>query len=166
VTTEQGREQLRQASSIHLSHRKNPAIKDKLKSICILDGDSKIDENKDEGIIKLPGGVPESHVFNYVRSEIQTLSMKLAVALHLSTEKDDSVRKIVEEISLSNRDPHLLFNQVGQRASGIPSFLNRPDFGVFFALWPKNEHTNWPIGAAISNRTPSDNEESYRSNPA
>ncbi len=121
-----------QASSIHLSHRKNPAIKDKLKSICILDGNSKIDEDRGDGVIKLPGAVPESHVFNYVRIEIQNLSMKLAVALHLSTEKDDWVRKIVEEISLSNRDPHLLFNQVGQRAGLIPSNIVS---SAFVGLW-------------------------------
>lgn len=121
-----------QAHSIHQGHRKNPAIADKLKSVCVLDGDSTIDEDLQNGVIKLPGAKPENVVFNYVRANIETLAMQLAVALHLSTEKDAAVKKVVEDISLSNRDPHLLFNQVGQRAGLIPANIVS---SAFIGLW-------------------------------
>jgi AAA15 family ATPase/GTPase len=121
-----------QAFSIHSSHRQNPAVADRLKSICILDGNSPIAENPSEGVAKLPGDIPESEVFNYVRSQIKQLAMQLAVALHLSTDKDERVRKIVEEVSISNRDPHLLFNQVGRLAGLIPASIVA---SAFVGLW-------------------------------
>jgi AAA15 family ATPase/GTPase len=121
-----------QAYSIHTAHRKNPAIAERLKSICILDGNSPINENPDAGVIKLPGDIPEAEVFNLVRSKIPELAMQLAVALHLSTEKDAWVRKIVEEVSRSNRDPHLLFNQVGRAAGLIPANIVS---SAFIGLW-------------------------------
>ena len=53
--------------------------------------------------------------------------MLLAAGLHLPPEKDEAVKKIVNEVALTNRDPHLLFNQVGQRAglSRVPLFRQR-----------------------------------------
>jgi hypothetical protein len=121
-----------QAYSIHLSHRKNPSLTDRLGSVCILDGNSTKAEDLDNGIIKLPGDMPEAEVFNYVRNDIENLSMKLAVSLHLSPEKETYVKKIVEDISLSNRDPHLLFNQVGQKAGLIPANIVS---SAFLGLW-------------------------------
>ena len=121
-----------QAYGIHMSHRRNPAISDKLKSLCLLDGDSTKAEAVDEGVIKLPGEMPEAEVFNYVRNNIYSLSMRLAVALHLPAEKETKVKQVVESISLSNRDPHLLFNQVGQALGFIPSAIVS---SAFISLW-------------------------------
>lgn len=121
-----------QAHGIHTSHRINPAISDKLKSLCLLDGDSSKEEDLDGGVMKLPGEMPESEVFNYVRDNISTLSMRLAVALHLPPEKESVVKSVVEGVSLSNRDPHLLFNQVGQYLGFIPSAIVS---SAFISLW-------------------------------
>ena len=82
-----------QAHATHLGHRKNPAISEKLKSICILDGNSEKAQDLASGVIKLPGAVPEAEVFNYVCAHINELSMQLAVALHLSPEADPRVKK-------------------------------------------------------------------------
>lgn len=76
-----------QALSIHQGHRNNPALKGRLKSLCILDGDSSKDELIVHGVLKLPGAKPENVIFNYVRLNISDLSMKMAVALHVSPEK-------------------------------------------------------------------------------
>jgi hypothetical protein len=46
--------------------------------------------------------------------------MKLAVALHLQPEQEGRVKAVVKEINQVNRDPHLLFSQVGQKAGLIP----------------------------------------------
>jgi len=128
-----------QAHSIHDSHKKNPAISGRLKSICVLDGDSEFGEDLDGGVIKLPGNAPESEVFDYVRDNIGALSMQLAVALHLPTDAEAKVRKAVEEVALSNRDPHLLFNQVGQKAGFIPSSIVS---SAFIGLWIHGNPTN------------------------
>jgi predicted ATPase len=120
------------AFSIHDGHRKNPAINKKLRSICVLDGDSSKDEDLTSGVIKLPGALPENVVFNYVRLQIGALSMQLAVALHLAPEKDAAIQKVVEEVSMSNRDPHLLFSQVGLKAGMIPANIVS---SAFIGLW-------------------------------
>jgi hypothetical protein len=121
-----------QAHAIHLHHRKNPAISTYLKSVCILDGDSSKAEDLPAGVLKLPGAVPESEVFDFVRGHLDTLSMRLAVGMHMRPEKEDHVRRVVEEISNSNRDPHLLFSQVGQRAGLIPAKIAS---SAFISLW-------------------------------
>jgi hypothetical protein len=121
-----------QAYSIHVSHQRNPAISEKLKSICVLDGDSTVPEDTERGTIKLPGAAPESEVFNYVRDNIDTLSMQLAVALHLPIDAEARVRRAVEEVSLSNRDHHLLFSQIGQKAGLIPEAIVS---SAFIGMW-------------------------------
>jgi hypothetical protein len=120
------------AHSIHLSHRQNPAVSEKLKSICILDGNSPKDEDISRGIIKLPGQVPETEVFDYVKGDLSNLSMKLSVGLHLSPEKEAWVAKQVDDVALTNRDPHLIFNQVGQKTGLIPANIVS---SAFVGLW-------------------------------
>jgi len=121
-----------QAYSIHHSHRINPAVVQDKKSLCVLDGNSSKQEDLDSGVLKLPGDAPESEIFDYVKNNIDNLSMKLAIALHLPAEKDAKVRDVVIEVSLTNRDPHLLFNQVGQRLGFIPASIVS---SAFIALW-------------------------------
>ena len=120
------------AVNIHLSHKSNPSIFGKLKSLCVVDGDSPVAEDLAQNIIKLPGSVPESEVFNYVNANLESLAMKLAVALHLSSTKDEHVKNVVKEVSLHNRDPHLLFSQVGLKAGLIPANIVS---SAFISLW-------------------------------
>jgi predicted ATPase len=127
-----------QAYSIHQSHQKNPAISHRMKSVCVLDGDSQKNADEANGIIKLPGTVPESEVFNYVASNISELSMRLAVALHLQPEAEGRVKAAVEDVSRTNRDPHLLFSQVGQRAGLIPAAIVS---SAFIGLWLAGNRT-------------------------
>jgi len=120
------------AVNIHLGHQDNPALDGMLKSLCILDGDSSEREDLGKSILKLPGQVPESEVFNYVNSNLDPLAMKLAVALHLSPDKESHVKNVVQEVSRHNRDPHLLFSQVGEKAGLIPANIVS---SAFIALW-------------------------------
>ncbi|MBN9546306.1 MAG: hypothetical protein J0I19_12590, partial [Alphaproteobacteria bacterium] len=126
------------ALGIHLGHRENPAIQGKLKSLCVLDGDSTRQEDVLRGVLKLPGAVPESEVFNYVNSNIDTLAMKLAVGLHMAASKETHVKSVVKEVSLHNRDPHLLFSQVGEKAGLIPANIVS---SAFIALWMEGNPT-------------------------
>ncbi|MEZ5764690.1 MAG: AAA family ATPase [Xanthobacteraceae bacterium] len=76
-----------QAYAIHKHHMLDPSVADKIKSLCILDGDSSIESSPSENVIKLPGSVPETEVFNYVHANIEKLSMLLAAGLHLEPER-------------------------------------------------------------------------------
>ena len=106
------------AVSAHLAHQKNPAFQH-IKSVCIIDGDSQQIEDFDKGIIKLSGKKPETEIFNFVRENIDMASMRLAVAFHLQSTHEKNVKKAVEEVSLTNRDSRLIFNQVGQKLGFI-----------------------------------------------
>ncbi len=121
-----------QAHSIHVSHQKNPAISKKLKSICILDGDSSKQADESGGVLKLPGQAPESEVFNFVVRNLESLSLKLCVALHLPPEQETKVKSVVLDINQTNRDHHLLFSQVGQQAGLIPVAIVS---SAFIGLW-------------------------------
>jgi hypothetical protein len=67
-----------------------------------------------------------------VATHIDDLSMKLAVALHLQPEQEDRVKRVVNEVNQINRDPHLLFSQVGQKAGLIPTAIVS---SAFIGLW-------------------------------
>jgi predicted ATPase len=121
-----------QAYAIHSSHQKNPSISKKLKSICILDGNSQKPEDEGAGVLKLPGQIPEAEVFNYVAANIDALSMRLAVALHLQPEQEGRVKTAVNDVNHTNRDPHLLFSQIGQKAGLIPVAIVS---SAFIGLW-------------------------------
>lgn len=108
------------AHATHMSHMQNPSMRGKLNSVCVLDGDSSIPEDLTASVIKLPGKMPESEVFNYVHGNIATLSMKLAVALHLPASQEEHVKNVVNEVAKTNRDPHVLFSQVGDKAGLVP----------------------------------------------
>ena len=58
--------------------------------------------------------------------------MLLAAGLHLSPQKDEFVRHVVKQVSMTNRDPHLIFNQVGQMAGLIPGPIVS---SAFINLW-------------------------------
>lgn len=125
------------AHSVHIGHRENPAISN-VQSICVLDGDSSKPEDLDKRVIRLPGKVPESVVFDYVRENIDQLAMKLAVALHLPAEKESHVKQAVINVSLSNRDPHLIFNQIGQSLGFISESIVT---SAFISLWASDNST-------------------------
>jgi len=120
------------AAKTHLSHRANPAVNDKIKCVCVVDGDSAVKSDEANGITRLPGAAPETCVFNHVRKHINALGMRLAVGMHLAPEKEADVKRVVEDVSNTNRDPHLLFNQVGQKSGMVSESVTR---SAFIALW-------------------------------
>jgi hypothetical protein len=67
-----------------------------------------------------------------VRDNIDPLAMKLTVALHLPSDKEKHVRNVVIDVSRDNRDPNLLFSQVGQRAGLVSESIV---VSAFTSLW-------------------------------
>lgn len=118
------------ALKTHLSHCDNPAIKSK--SLCILDGDSRHEKNEKQGILKLPGQQPELEVFNFIKENINNLLAMLTVSCQRSPDKQNEVQEAIMEISCTNRDPHLIFNQIGIKIGFISEIIVR---GAFLSLW-------------------------------
>lgn len=118
------------AVGTHISHRKNPAITSR--SLCVIDGDSRQTEDTEGGIIRLPGKIPEIEVFGNVLNNIKENIAILTVSCQRAPESQDAVEAAVKDVSLTNRDAHLIFNQVGIKIGFTPEAIVR---GAFIALW-------------------------------
>ena len=99
----------------HLSHTTNPAVN--FRSLCFLDGDSEQHEDAGKGVYRLPGGAPESTVFDVIAAGLEKNVALLTVACQLSASNQDKVLEAVRQVSHTNRDPHLLYSQVGIKRS-------------------------------------------------
>ncbi|MDC7865059.1 ATP-dependent nuclease [Pantoea ananatis] len=120
------------AVSIHKSHTSNPSIK--FKSMCIIDGDSSQATDESRDILRLPGTQPERSVFDDILKNIENILAVLTVSCQLPPESQSQVRNVIESVSRTNRDPHLLFNQIGMQLGFISEVIVR---GAFLSLWSR-----------------------------
>ncbi len=121
------------AVSTHLSHRKNPSISSQ--SLCIIDGDSSQKDDESQGVIRLPGQQPELSVYEDILERLDDVIALLTVSCQRKIEFQDKVKKCVEEVIRTNRDPHLLFSQVGIKIGFVSENIIR---GAFLSLWIQN----------------------------
>lgn len=122
------------AVKTHNGHINNPAVK--FKSLCVIDGDSKQEENQKTGIYRLPGAQPELTVFDSVKNKINENIAILTVSCQRPPEAQDSVKSVIEEIAMTNRDPHVIFNQIGIKIGFVAEAIVR---GAFMALWIRQD---------------------------
>ena len=118
------------AIKTHRAHTLNPAVS--FRSLCVLDGDSRQAEAPSEGVHRLPGALPETTVFNGVLRNIKNNIALLTVACQRPIDRQSEVAAVIEAVSQTNRDPHLLFAQVGEKLGFIPEATIR---GAFLAIW-------------------------------
>ncbi|WP_078059734.1 ATP-dependent nuclease [Xanthomonas massiliensis] len=118
------------AVKTHRGHMSNPAMK--FKSLCVIDGDSQQAEDRDAGVIRLPGTQPELAVFEEIRNRLDRDLAVLTVSCQRAPEAQELVNRVLEEVAQTNRDPHLLFNQIGIAIGFVPEAIVR---GAFLALW-------------------------------
>jgi len=118
------------AIKIHLAHNQNPAVK--FRSICFIDGDSRQGEQPDKGVYRLPGESPELFVFNVVRENLEKYAAIITVACQRPLSSQKAVIDVIKEVSNTNRDPHLLFAQVGALIGLVSEEVVR---GAFFSVW-------------------------------
>lgn len=121
------------AVNTHISHKNNPAIS--FRSVCIIDGDSSQQDDDGNGIYRLPGRQPEIEVYENILGHLDDQLALLTVSCQRSPESQEMVREKVAEVIRTNRDPHLLFNQVGIEIGFVSEDIVR---GAFFSLWIRN----------------------------
>ncbi|SDZ24399.1 AAA domain-containing protein [Amycolatopsis xylanica] len=121
------------AVQVQRARMEDPSIS--VESFCYLDGDAAEDEDENSHIVKLPGSSPELHVFNTVLDAAEELAPKIALALHLPTSQQAEVLRISKEVAMSNRDPHLLFVQIGDRLGFIAESIAR---SAFLSIWAQH----------------------------
>lgn len=132
------------AVATHRGHLTNPAVT--FQSMCVIDGDSTQREDLEASIVRLPGAQPELAVFEGIRQRLDHDLAILTVSCQRAPEAQALVQQAIEEVARTNRDPHLLFNQVGIKISFVPEAIVR---GAFLALWVR---ANQDFCRALSSR--------------
>ncbi|NIF70540.1 AAA family ATPase [Burkholderia sp. Cy-637] len=117
------------AVSINRYHNQSPAKR--FPSVCILDGDSRQNENSDEHIYRLPGANPEAYVFDRCIEAISEHG-RLVVRLNQPFADAENILRLVQDVRIANRDAHLLFTQIAEKLGFMPVDVVRE---AFFATW-------------------------------
>ncbi|WP_399696555.1 ATP-dependent nuclease [Xenophilus sp.] len=120
------------AMRIHLDHNMDPSVK--FPSICVLDGDSAQKDDPKKLVFRLPGDMPESYLFDKVVATLDRSSGELAVAMLRPFDEENKVRAVVESVGNTNRNPHLLFSQVGKQLNLTPEHRVRD---AFLSIWAR-----------------------------
>ncbi len=136
------------AVKTHLGHQANPAIN--FKSLCVIDGDSKQNKDPEIGVYRLPGSQPELSVFDSVKEKLDENIAILTVSCQRAPEAQTSVKSSIEEVARTNRDPHVIFNQIGIKIGFVAEAIVR---GAFLALWMRsNQEFCDELAAAVQSR--------------
>jgi hypothetical protein len=118
------------AVKVNKYHNIDPS--NKVPSICFIDGDSRQTESANDRVFRLPGGTPESFIYDEVIDALPDMSGILSVSLHKMYEDAEQVSALVKDIKRTNMDPHLLYSQVGKALGLIPEEIIK---GGFLSVW-------------------------------
>lgn len=117
------------AVRINKYHNQDPSTH--VPSVCIIDGDSQQCESNLDKVFRLPGGVPESYIYDKVLEAWDAYGAKLVTMLTQPYSEMENTHAILKYVKESNRDPHLLFCQVGERLLIPEATANK----AFIAIW-------------------------------
>jgi hypothetical protein len=118
------------AVKINKNHNLDPAAR--FPSVCFIDVDSHQQENPDERVFRLPGTSPEAHIFDRVLEKAASLGGILSVRLLQPHSASDAVIAKLKSKRMTNRDPHVLFSEIGQDLGLLPESTVRD---AFLATW-------------------------------
>lgn len=99
-------------------HNKNPAVH--VKSVCVIDGDSRQKESDSDAVFRLPGAAPEAHVFEQVMDAWGTIGARVAVGLQRQPQDEAVVLEACRAVYRLCHDKHLLFAQLGEKLGMLP----------------------------------------------
>jgi predicted ATPase len=114
-------------------HNVNPTVSQP--AICVIDGDSRQAEDANRGIYRLPGQSPEAYIFDRTIEKLQSAAGELTVALLRPYEDHERVAQIIRSVRNTNRDPHLLFSQVGKQLGFLTEERVKE---AFIAIWVRS----------------------------
>ncbi len=107
-------------------HNQDPGHK--VESICIIDGDSKQQDNPEERVYRLPGETPEVKVFDEIMDVIDKCSGILAVRCMRKFTEEGEVKSIIQSARNTNYDHHLLYSQIGEKLGFVSANVIRDAF--------------------------------------
>jgi len=121
------------AVNVHNYHNLNPAIKQP--SICFIDGDSRQQEDSERKIFRLPGMSPELYIFEKILEIIDNVIGELTVVLLRPYEEQHKIKEILLSTKHTNRDPHIIFGQIG-KSLGFISEIRVME--AFATIWSRS----------------------------
>jgi Predicted ATPases len=120
------------AVTINRHHNQNPAVR--FPSVCVIDGDSQQEASDPDKVYRLPGECPEAYIFDRVL-EAEDATGRLTVRLQKGFAETAQLMERLHEIRRTNRDPHLLFSQVGEALGFVPVEAVQE---AFFTTWAES----------------------------
>lgn len=120
------------AVKVNEYHNISPPPVRNFPSVCFIDGDSQQSESAEKSVYRLPGESPETYIFHKVLDRIDECAAKLAVGMQLPLDSQGQVVQVTRSIANTNRDPHVIFSQVGERLGLISEHVVQ---GAFLAMW-------------------------------
>jgi len=122
------------AVTVNAQHNRDPTAT--FNSVCLVDGDRRVDVNPDAKVFALPGDqAPEAHVFQGVTQVLDQEAARLAVSMQLPTDAQDRVKGVVRDLSLTNRDIHLIYSQIGD---ALDFTAEETVQTAFLSIWAQN----------------------------
>lgn len=118
------------AVKVNKYHHSDPSSK--VQSICIIDGDSRQSESVSDRVYRLPGEEPELHVFDEIVDKLDESSGILSVRFMREFKDSEEIKKIIKEVSMTNRDHHLIYSQIGEQVGFIDENIIRD---AFLSTW-------------------------------
>lgn len=118
------------AVKIHTNHNHDPSVK--FKSVCFVDGDSQQKDDQEKGVFRLPGTNPEETIFSDVSRNLDKNIAILTAALQRPLSLQGKISETIKNVLKTNRDPHILFNTLGEKLGFIPEVVVR---GAFIEVW-------------------------------
>jgi predicted ATPase len=102
-------------------------------SVCIVDGDQAHQANDEQKIFALPGNSsPEAHVFDSVLARLDRVAARLTVSMQLPASQQERVKETVKRRSMTNRDRHVIFEQIGESLDFTAGMIVA---NAFLAIW-------------------------------
>lgn len=125
------------AKKVNEQHNIDPTSR--FPSIALLDGDQAASLDPHRRVFILPGSAsPEGHIFQAVHDRIDSVAARLAVAMQLPVSAQGRVVDVVRERALTNRDRHVIFEQIGEDLDFTAGAIVA---AAFLAIWAQ-EYTD------------------------
>lgn len=119
------------AITVHAQHNKDPTSR--FPSVCVLDGDQRARAIEADGVFFLPGDqAPEAHVFERVLEKVDSEAARLTLSMQLPSAMQERVSAVVKERAITNRDRHVIFQQIGEDLDFTASAIVAQ---AFLAIW-------------------------------
>lgn len=115
-------------TAVKVSKHHNIDPSSKFPSFAVIDGDSRQSDSVAERVLRLPGQMPEAYVFDQVLANAASLGGILSVRLLQPFASADKVVAALRQKRLTNRDPHVLYAEVGQELGLLPESTVRDAF--------------------------------------